>query len=106
MLVYPIVSMVSAHTKKAGQQARARRGAWPYRYWICLDIRTYKHISLEYIVHNACYGPVFSMFTVSYLTDRGVYIYKYVCMYVCMYDVRSMYVCMYVMVYVCNGICM
>ena len=32
VLKYSIVTMFSAHTKKAGQQARARRGVWPYNY--------------------------------------------------------------------------
>ena len=30
MLKYLIFTTFSAHTKKAGQQARARRGVWPY----------------------------------------------------------------------------
>ena len=32
MLKYLIFTMFSAHTKKAGQQARASRGGWPYFY--------------------------------------------------------------------------
>ena len=32
MLKYPIITTFSAHTKKAGQQARANRGVWPKNY--------------------------------------------------------------------------
>jgi len=36
MLKYTIFTTFSAHTEKAGQQARARRGVWPYVYHLTL----------------------------------------------------------------------
>ena len=34
MLKQSFFTTFSAHTKKAGQQSRARRGVWPYKYYI------------------------------------------------------------------------
>ena len=44
--------MFSAHTKKTGQQARARRGVWPYSYYsssLCVCMCVYICIYIIFI---------------------------------------------------------